>query len=286
MMTSEHVNVMAEKIQNTTFIIKTFERPHCVKRLVGSILKVYPEANIFIADDSRVSCKTYFEKKYSNKNIKVYELEYDSGLAHGRNYLLNRVTTKYFVLLDDDFEFDDKTDIVSGIDLLEEKKLSILGGYFRNYEPVRGARSAMKRLLQDVFCKYRAGNYIGNLDFNKSTGELHAHYIRNRFPDYTDTDITHNFFIAVTDVIRENNLWDEELKLHEHTAFFLKAKKNNLRVGFTNRISVKHKPILTSKYRRLRDRSFIKDFMRLYGVKKFIYSYDDGKMVVLEYETL
>ena len=98
-------------MNDITFIVKTFERFYCIKRLVKSIFKYYPDANILIADDSEVSCKTYFYKKYGDGNITVYELEKDCGLSYGRNFLLERVKTKYFVLLDDDFVFDKRTNI-------------------------------------------------------------------------------------------------------------------------------------------------------------------------------
>ena len=60
-------------MNDVTFIIKTFERPECIKRLVKSIYKYYKDAIILVGDDSKISCKKYIEQKYYDKNIKVYE---------------------------------------------------------------------------------------------------------------------------------------------------------------------------------------------------------------------
>lgn len=45
-------------------------------------------------------------KKFGEYNLQYFDLEKDCGLSAGRNFLLNKVQTKYFVLADDDFVFD------------------------------------------------------------------------------------------------------------------------------------------------------------------------------------
>lgn len=270
-------------MKDITFIIKTFERFRCVKRLVKSIYDKYPDANVLIADDSEKSCKEYFMNTYTDKNIRVYEIEKDSGLSIGRNYLLDRVRTRYFVLLDDDFVFDNKTDIVKGLTILKENDLDILGGYFRNYSSVNGWFGALKVLIQEVIRFELPNNYIGNLNYDETSGTLFADYRIYDFPEYVRTDITHNFFIAKTEVIREKNRWDDELKLQEHTAFFLKAKLNGIKVGFSNLISVKHKPERLKKYNSYRNRNFVQLFMKKYNIKKIVATYDGNEQVVTYY---
>lgn len=273
-----------DRIKDVTFIIKTFERFYCVKRLVKSIFKYYPNAKILIADDSEVPCKNYFEQHYSRNKVKVFEVEKDCGLSYGRNYLVKRVKTKYFIVLDDDFVFDKKTDIIKMVNLLEEHNLDILGGYFRNHSTVGNAYDMLKVWVQSLLNYNQPNNYIGHLNFDKPSKTLYADYIRNEFPDYVETDITHNFFVAVTQSILNNNLWDEELKLHEHTAFFLKSKLNNKKVAFSNCASVRHMPVRLKKYSSFRDRNFTKIFMELYGIKKIVSTFDNGEKVIVEYD--
>ena len=270
-------------MENITFITKTFERPYCVKRLVRSIIRKYPDAKILIADDSVKSCKQYFKRRDLYKNVKVFELDNDCGLSAGRNFLVDKVETKYFVLLDDDFVFDDKSDIGRAIEILEEKGLDILGGYFRNYIYVRDIETFLKFLIQKANKHETPGNYMGSIHFNENTKVLIVDYVRDRFPRYEDTDIVHNFFVAKTNSVKKHNRWDNDLKLQEHTPFFYSAKKNGLKVGFSNEFSVQHKPIVLKSYSKYRSRNYVKLFMEKNDIKKFIATYDDGGVVVREY---
>lgn len=268
-------------MKEVTFIVKTFERLSCVKRLVRSIYKYYPGAIVRIADDSEVSCKNYIEKEYPDKDIKVYEISKDSGLSYGRNFLLDHVSTDYFVLLDDDFVFDKKTNIEQGIGLLVENDIDIIGGFFRNYSEVNKWYDWLKVIYREIFNKAIPCNYIGELNMDENNKILYANYRRKDFPEFCKTDIVHNFFVAKTDVIRDKNKWDDELKLQEHTAFFLNAKKNGIKVAFTNSMSVKHKPIRLKKYNSFRDRNFVQVFMERNNIDTIIMTYDGGEKKVV-----
>jgi glycosyltransferase involved in cell wall biosynthesis len=74
---------------NITFIIHTYKRPGCVKRLIESIKDFYPDIPVLVYDDT----------------------EFDRGLSWGRNHLVSQVKTPYFLLLDDDFVFTADTKI-------------------------------------------------------------------------------------------------------------------------------------------------------------------------------
>ena len=273
-------------MENVTFIIKTFERFYCVKRLVRSIYKKYPRAKVLIADDSTVSCKSYFENSKWNNWVKVIELEKDCGLSEGRNVLIDNVETDYFLLLDDDFVFDKKTNIERALEILNEKGLDILGGYIRNYTEINSFFTLIKLIIQRILRYEKAANYIGNLSYNSATKTLHANYIRKQFPKYVDTDLVLNFFIARTRIVREKNRWDDELKLQEHTAFFYKAKINGLKVGFSNEFSIQHRPIKLKKYSTYRGRNYTKIFMEKNNIDIIESTYDDGEAIITEYEKL
>lgn len=244
---------------------------------------MYPDAHILIGDDSETTCKDFFEKHFPGADLKVFELPKDCGLSYGRNYLLDRVKTDYFTLCDDDFLFDEKTDLESGLQLLKQNQLDIIGGYFRNSSVVYKASDYIKVIVQDVFNLEKPYNHIGTLELDVGDRVLYANHTTSEFPDFTLTDITHNFFIGRTKVIRENNRWDDELKLHEHTAFFLKCKQNGLRVGFTSRMSVRHKPIRSKRYSDFRNRDFYQLFLRKYNIKKFVVKYDGVTVKTVDY---
>lgn len=262
-------------MENITFLIKTFERPRCVRRLVKSIYRYYPKAKVLIADDSRgESCKQYFAEYFSDKDVSVYELEPDQGLSFGRNFLVDRVTTECFVLLDDDFVFDSRTDIVRALEVFKEKNLDILGGYIRNFAMRTSFLSLLKLAVQHIILFDNPANYMGTFRYSEDEHILYIDRIRHQFPDYLETDIVMNFFIAKTAVVRDTNRWDEELKLQEHTAFFFKAKQNGLKVAFSNVFSVQHKPIRTKDYGSFRGRDYFQLFLEKYNIQKVV-SYDD-----------
>jgi len=258
-----------------TFIIKTLERPGCLLRLVKSIYRYYPDSVVLIGDDSEVSCKEAVSKRYPDKNISVFELPHDCGLSFGRNFLVDKVQTKYFVLLDDDFVFDRFTDIEKALKVLEDQDMDILGGYFRNYPLFRTfvfmdyVKYPAKMLLQGA----QEHNYIGYIE--EQGDEVRVKYYTKRFPEFERVDLVHNFFIARTEVVRDQCRWDDSIKIHEHTPFFIHAKRQGLKVGFTNSMSVKHKPFRTMKYSNYRCRDYVKRWMKLYGFKRFVFTIDD-----------
>lgn len=260
-------------MNDLTIVIKTLDRYVCLKPLIKSILKRYGDIPILIGDDSLVSCKKQVEKDFPNhKNIIVYELPYDCGLSYGRNYLVKKVKTEYFCLCDDDFIFDKKSDLEGALDLLKEKKLDIIGGYFRNYKIVSSYKDYVIRFGQKIFHYELPTNYIANL--HEKDHILYVDYRIKDFPDYEEVDIVHNFFIAKTESIR-NHPWDEELKLQEHTAFFYSAKKKGLKIAFTNKLSTRHCPVQNFKYKNFRTRNYTHVFMEKNNLKKIVSSFDN-----------
>lgn len=255
-------------MEEITFVVKTFERPNCLLRLVKSIYKYYSDAIVIIGDDSKNSAKKTIEKRYRQKKISFFELPYDCGISYGRNYLVRKVETKYFVLLDDDYVFDKFTEIEKGLNIIKNKQLDLLGGFFRNYPVIHSFIEYPRWLMTSVFAKEQKKNYIGSIEENDD--EVIVRYYTEEFPKYQDVDIIHNFFIARRDAILDNCMWDESIKVNEHTPFFIRAKRCGLKVGFSAELSILHKPVCFKKYIEFRDRNYVKEWMTLYGFKHYV----------------
>ena len=128
----------AEGYADIAFLIKTFERYDCLERLLFSIAKYYPNANIFIADDGQNFDSKYYKdlwerlyKEGLTKKPTAYNIEYDSGLSYSRNFLVKTVRDKfkYLLILDDDFEFTEETRIRKMKELLEsDLTIGLVGG--------------------------------------------------------------------------------------------------------------------------------------------------------------
>ena len=266
-------------MKDLTIIIKTLDRYVCLKPLVKSILKKYGDIKILIGDDSLVSCKEKIKKDFKGKdNIIVYDLPYDCGLSYGRNFLVSKVKTKYFCLCDDDFVFDKKTNLEVPLQILKEKNLDILGGYIRNYKIEKSFKDKIIKIGQAIFHYELPTNYIGTIE--KKNDELIVNYTVHEFPEYQESDLVLNFFIAKTEVVKKYP-WDNDLKLHEHTAFFYNAKNNNLKVAFTNKLSVRHCPIQKKNYNQHRKRNYFHVFMEKNKINKVTSIYDDARGTVV-----
>jgi hypothetical protein len=229
---------------NLTLLIKSFMRTECVNEHIKSIRKYYKFIKIIVVDDSNPPLNFDYDK-----NIKTYNIPFDSGLSAGRNFGVSKIETDYFVLLDDDFVFTEQTDLVKWFYMMKNSNLDVLGG--------------------DVIMNNSRMDFFGNLKVNGDT-LLYKNERYSITDEYKTCDLVLNFFIAKTKKILECK-WDEELKLAEHTAYFLKYK-NILKVGHTEKISILHKQIRDPTYAeyRKRARDFLCGWMKKTGINKII----------------
>lgn len=266
-------------MEDITIIVKAMDRCESLQNLLKSIFKIYPDIKIIIADDGEKSCKEKILNKFKGKEIEYYELEKDIGLSAGRNFLISKVKTKYFFLLDDDMEIDKKTDIKYALKKLEEENLDIIGGYCRNYKTINNSFDRILVFFEKIFRYELPTNYIGTLNMKQDV--FYANYIVHQFPEYTISDIVLNAFIAKTESVIDIGGWDEKLKLQEHTEFFYRAKLNKLKVAFTNHFSVQHHPVRLKNYKKKRDRDYTSIFMDKYKIKKIVRTYDDKRGTII-----
>lgn len=221
-----------------TIIVKTFNRPDALVTLIKSIVRFYPGLTILVADDGD-NCIDPQEVP----SIQYFKIPYDSGLSYGRNFLLDKVETEFFLLLDDDFEFFEKTNIDILFHALKETAaLDIVGGAVVNNgnEPIF-YNNALK-IEDGTLYHYR----------HQKTGEL------NGIPLF---DIILNFFVGRTTRVREVK-WDNDLKVIEHEDFFLRCK-GNLKVGYIDKVIINHHPAKSDSEKRI---FYTKVFWKKYGI--------------------
>jgi len=258
-----------------TIIIKTFERRDSLEHLLDSIEQMGFPYPIVIADDSREPYRKKILERFPQLPIQYLELPFDVGLSRGRNILLENIATEYFLLCDDDFSFDERADIPRALDLLKEKDLDILGGLFFNYRTLVHPWDRFLRALETRLTRGRRWNFIGWM--HQEEGTLTIQTKLYSFPDFARVDFCHNFFIGRTEIVKKIGGWDEELKVDEHLAFFLKAKNQGLSVGFSNRFGTRHYPVLNKKYAAFRFRRGIPTTLHLLGIHKRINVFDNGE---------
>ena len=193
--------------QVVTVIMKTFQRPQTAARAVDHLRRYYPEIRLLIADDSREALA------FSHPQAEVVRLPFDSGVSKGRNALLERVETEYFLLMDDDHWFSRQTRLDRMLEILERERFDILACHVW-----------FRRHTERMFPKRRLNNFFLNLRLEDGTLELIEGY-HQKARAWRVCDMVENFFIARTERVRELGGWDDRLKVAEHAEFFIRAKR-------------------------------------------------------------
>lgn len=234
-----------------TLIIKTFERPQCLNRLVYSIRMVYPNVRIIVADDSRETRPI--------AGIECLRMSYDSGVSAGRNLALSKVETPYVVTLDDDFVFNNKTKLDRWLQILETTELDLIGGNVDGHP-----------------------NYHASLHIEDNALIFKPEPIgqEGSFPLW---NIVLQFWMGKTEKIREIGGWDDEFKTVDHIIFFARSI-GKLKIGHCSDVGVGHMPIQDPAYyqhrngrmqqylRLLMDRLDVKRVVDISG--RTLYTYD------------
>jgi len=183
---------------NITAVIKTFERPHKLRRLLKSIHRTFPDLKIIVVDDSKKP------NELVSNNVTLITLPFDSGVSAGRAAGLNAVTTSYVVNLDDDYIFSRKTRLIKAVNyLVRNPNVDLVAGEV-TYLPYYHRLDYMRHQLMEyrVAPIYEKGTNIGGLKvFEKCA----------------------NFFVARTESLRSVG-WDIELKRLDHADFYTRAR--------------------------------------------------------------
>lgn len=237
-------------LENITAAIKAFERPKSLDRLICSIRRLCPGLKMLVADDGF--------RPSPRRDVPYLRLPTDIGLSAGRNAMLRKVDTPYFLLLEDDMEFSADTRVDLLARLVAQNMVDLAAG-----DLVR----CKKRLL---FVRRKPQHYNGLFDLQDGHLRL-VEGNRGGGMVYELCDIVPNFFVARTEQIQAIGGWDEELKLHEHEEFFFRATQKGLRIGFCPNVRINHWHARSRRYSQYR----LRDFGALAAEKMCIYRFTD-----------
>lgn len=216
------------KLDDCTFLVKTFLRPASLCHLLVSIHRYYPGTAVIVVDDSNNGETDCVCSAYDNVRLVKTE-EFDVGISRGRNIGLDLITTPYFVLLDDDVAFWALSDLPYMRKKLEESGADIVCGSWCDLPGTLFTQTAM------VF---------------KEFGDQGEHIITEAPLPYGGddwVDFGNNFFIARTE-LRETVRWPDAIKVMEHAPYFWYVKQQGKRVWTTNRSSIAHLPRRNQRY--------------------------------------
>lgn len=183
-------------LDQVTALVKTFERPAVLRRLLQSIRRFYPDLKVVVVNDSRESIPI--------EGVEWVPLPFDSGVSKGRSVGLSRIKTPFILLLDDDFIFYRKTGLREALGEIEKyPEIDIMGGVVEKLPFfTKGDYSYGGMYHTEAESLYLKGSKIGP------------------YPVY---DKVPNFYIARTERLRLVD-WDPRIKRIDHAEFFTRAK--------------------------------------------------------------
>src|SRR5882762_421437 len=120
-------------IAELALALVTIERPHVVQRLISSIRSQFPAMPIYVADQSLdVGAMSSF---YEHMGVTLVRMPYDAGVSASRNRLVERITEPFFVLCDDDFVFDGRTNFADALRIHKHHpNIGVVGGRLYDYD--------------------------------------------------------------------------------------------------------------------------------------------------------
>jgi len=204
------------RVERSVFFgITSFERPKHLARCVTSIRKHYPQARIFVADHGNQKCSTL------PADIEVIHLPFNVGLSAARNALVKRFqelsepsccswSPFYFLLLEEDFLFTERTRIDRMMDVLKHHpEVGCVGGSLvndGNYQPF----AVDFETFRNVLCGHKSGGFVRVTDAGTP---------------YRICDKVYNFALFRARLLEEH-LWDERFKIGgEHTEYFARVSR-------------------------------------------------------------
>jgi hypothetical protein len=178
-----------------TILVKTFERPAIVRRLLASIRRGYPTLPIIVADDSRAPIDL--------PNVETIALPFDSGVSAGRQAALERVRTPFVMVADDDFVFLPSTALAPALaKLARNPRIDILGGQLIDLPQLRFREPPLGQIF--------------------ATSAIPLAPIGGAIDGLLVCDKVANFYLARTERLRLVG-WDAALRRIDHADFFTRA---------------------------------------------------------------
>jgi hypothetical protein len=222
-------------------IIPTFLRDDKLINCVNSILKSFEGINrfqpffkIYIGDQGNQGVdKSKYYQKLIDSGHSVFTLPYNCGLSYARNYLIEKSKEPYILVIDDDYIFTEKTHLEPFFRLLlEEENIGLVGGKLSDREtlPTKILVDSQKNNQNNVI--YLTKPLIYSESIKTKTQKSYKYFESGYIP---------NFFLAKKELFYDIR-WDEELKLVEHSDFYLRLKQTKWKALFTPDVIVEHHP--------------------------------------------
>jgi glycosyl transferase family 2 len=210
--------VRSNQTAHLTAIVHSSGNPRLLERLLKGLRNSYPGLPVLAAIDQ--------EQPEPLQEIKLVRLPSGHGASAGRNALLARVKTPFFLLLEDSHQFIRRTRLEWLLEPLNMGTLDLVVGNVACCRRKIFFRQKVERPTHGIF--------------QVSGQRLSLHQIdENASGETVPCDLGPNFFIARTDRVRAMGGWDPELKSNEGEEFFFRASQYGLHIGYCPKASIR-----------------------------------------------
>lgn len=228
---THHSKIYDKTYREIAIIIPTFLRDNKIKKLIESIQTLYPKDwyRLYIADQgySSIEKNNYYQNLRKEQHFVTY-LPFNCGLSYIRNYLIKQTKEPFILIVDDDFIFDENTKIQNFITILNHKSdIGVVGGDLEGH----GGYHYKLIKMDDKFYYIR-------------TNPKEWYYTNKTYllkpVSFWYCDIVLNFALFKREVF-DDLIWDNDLKLCEHTYYYWNLKKKNKwKVAYTPSVKANH----------------------------------------------
>lgn len=240
--TYELNQVKDESYKPIAVLMTTFLRDDIMKKVIPSYLQ-YPVKLYLLDQGNQTQEKEIFYNELRKQGHYIAYSNFDVGLSHARNILLDQIKDEEYILLtEDDIELT--TNPYSLLQEFSNNNLGILGGMLK-YENNKEQHYEYELELKNNKLYYKKSNNI---------------------------DIVLNFYLAKRRVF-EDIRYDNELKLVEHTDFALRLKQlNKWKVGYSKKLTGIHHKVRNEEYSKYRYDTvkYIEKFNQKWNIEEII----------------
>ncbi len=199
--------------------LTTLARKDIVRFTLPRLRSQFPNVPIYVADQNG---DFENEELYTKTGVRVIWLEKDVGISKARNVIMAQAREPYVLLIDDDDLPEQHCDtryIEELCSLLDaNERWFVIGGSYADRPPF--ARELEISSVEK-----------GHLVRTASVQKVIVNFF-GQAKELTKVDIVSNFAIFARErLLNSGVVWDDELKVMEHTDFYLSLKKFRERTG-------------------------------------------------------
>lgn len=228
----ESSSIIDNNYREFAIIIPTFLRPEKIEKEINSILQYCQSQSyrLYIGDQSGEFSKTDMTKELVKLGHKIYNIPFNSGLSYTRNYLVQQTIEPLILVIDDDYIFNQSTNLFTFEKLLmTNEDVGLVGGLIAN----RGSYSHDLYLDNDKHKLY----FIKDETKPFLTYTFLKGFVQEKLYKYHYCDSIMNFFLSKREVYNDVK-WDNRLLLCEHTDYLLQLKNSKWKVIYTPDVNV------------------------------------------------